>query len=393
MIPATSFTQPLSDCRDTSLVGGKAANLGRLLRAGFPVPAGFVVTTRAYCLAQVQSSAGDVADTLPLAVADELKHTYRAMGGGRVAVRSSATAEDGADASMAGQYETFLDVQGESGLLDAVRQCWASLDTPRALAYLREHEIDPSSVAMAVVVQRLVPADVAGVLFTSNPHDGGHREMLVEAGLGLGEAVVSGHIQPDTLRVDQETGRVLAATIADNHRSAAVRDDRQEDESPPRQSCLDGREVYRLWQLGRRIVEHFGAPQDIEWAIHAGRLYVLQSRADYHARRGRVPRKRAASGPATLAPGIGGWTRAVGAAQSGGNALPSDAVDVERYPPFHVGSRGTGRHVSPGRFRALGDGRSRRIPGADRWTRLHGCISRAGNVLRGLPFRLRRGRP
>ena len=88
---------------------------------------------------------------------------------------------------------------------------------PRALAYLREHEIDPACVAMAVVVQRLVPADVAGVLFTTNPHDGGHREMLVEAGRGLGEAVVSGQVQPDTLRVDRETGRVLAATIAGNH--------------------------------------------------------------------------------------------------------------------------------------------------------------------------------
>ena len=144
-----------------------------------------------------QSSAADIADTLPDAVAEEVRLAYRVMGCGRVAIRSSATAEDGAGASMAGQYETFLDVQGDSGLLDAVRQCWASLDAPRALAYLREHEIDPSCVAMAVVVQRLVPADVAGVLFTTNPHDGSHSEMLVEAGLGIGRF---GRLRPGPAR-------------------------------------------------------------------------------------------------------------------------------------------------------------------------------------------------
>jgi len=271
------FTQPLSDCRDTSLVGGKAANLGRLIRAGFPVPNGFVVTTQAYRHAQSQSPTDDLSGVFPIALADEICQAYRAMGGGRVAVRSSATAEDSAAASMAGQYETFLDVQGDSGLLHAVRQCWASLSAPRALAYLREHEIDSSCVAMAVVVQRLVQADVAGVLFTTNPHDGGLREMLVEAGLGLGEAVVSGLVQPDTLRVDQDTGRVLAATIADRNGSAA-REDRPADDPPRLRSCLNGHDVYRLWQMGRRAVDHFGAPQDIEWAIHAGRLYVLQSR-------------------------------------------------------------------------------------------------------------------
>ena len=178
---------------------------------------------------------------------------------------------------MAGQYETFLDVQGESAVLDAVRQCWASLYAPRALAYLGEHEIDPSCVAMAVVVERLVPADVAGVLFTTNPHDGGQREMLVEAAVGLGESVVSGQVQPDTLRVDRETGWVLAAAIADRKGHPGANGDCHETARPQR-SCLDGRDVHRLWQLGRRAVDHFGSPQDIEWAIHGGKLYVLQSR-------------------------------------------------------------------------------------------------------------------
>ena len=284
-----SYTQPLCDCRDTSLVGGKAANLGRLVRAGFPVPDGFVVTTRAYRLARSESPDGKLADTLPSGVAEEVCQAYRAMGCGRVAVRSSATAEDSAGASMAGQYETFLDVEGDAGLLDAVRRCWAGLDAARALAYLREHEIDAAGVAMAVVVQRLVPADVAGVLFTTNPHDGSHREMLVEAAPGLGEAVVSGQVQPDTLRIDRQTGRVLAAMLGGNHDGAAADNVSGTLRVPAangtrsvpdtnRQSCLDGRDVYRLWQLGNRALEHFGSPQDIEWAIHAGRLYVLQSR-------------------------------------------------------------------------------------------------------------------
>ncbi len=135
---------------------------------------------------------------------------------------------------------------------------------------------------MAVVVQRLVPADVAGVLFTTNPHDGhgapgspGH-EMLVEAGLGLGESVVSGQIQPDTLRIDRKTGRVLAAMFGGN--GTAAQGDRPKDDAHSRRPCLDGRDVYRLWQLGTWAVDHFGSPQDIEWAIHQGRLYVLQSR-------------------------------------------------------------------------------------------------------------------
>ncbi len=318
MTRSPTYIQPLVDCRNASLVGGKAANLGRLIRAGFPVPDGFVITTQAYRFALAQSPDGKPADTLPsagesvtdaaspfaprenatfaerkatvvdlsipTAVADEVCKAYYAMGGGRVAVRSSATAEDGSGASMAGQYDTVLDVQGEAGLLDAVRQCWASLDASRALAYLREHEIDAAGVAMAVVVQRLVPADVAGVLFTTNPHDGhgapgtpGH-EMLVEAGPGLGESVVSGLVQPDTLRIDRQTGRVLAVMLGSDHDGTAAQDHRPEDQAACRRPCLDGRDVYRLWQLGTWAVDHFGAPQDIEWAIHAGRLYVLQSR-------------------------------------------------------------------------------------------------------------------
>src|SRR5262249_24104841 len=153
---------------------------------------------------------GGVPMTMSAEVQEEIITSYRGMGLGRVAVRSSATAEDMGNASMAGQYETFLDIEGEATLLDAVAKCWASLDQPRTRAYLTEHGIDINMVSMAVVVQRLVHADVAGVLFTANPHDGAIHEMLVEASWGLGEMVVSGKVQPDVLRLERETGKVIS---------------------------------------------------------------------------------------------------------------------------------------------------------------------------------------
>jgi phosphohistidine swiveling domain-containing protein len=280
MIRTPVFTQTLIECRETAIVGGKAANLGRLARAGFPVPEGFVVTTRAYLFAKLNSLSDDVPAEMPPDVAEEIRNSYMAMGGGRVAVRSSATAEDTGAASMAGQYETFLDIEGETPLLEAVLRCWASIDAPRIRAYLQEHNIDHSCVAMAVVVQRLIPAEVAGVLFTSNPQNTRRREMLVEASWGLGEAVVSGRVQPDVLRVEQDTGRVISATIADKRVrfTPGTRGEQPVEESYRRKSCLCGRDVHRLWELGMRAAEHFGTPQDIEWAIHAEQVYLLQSR-------------------------------------------------------------------------------------------------------------------
>ena len=269
------FVLALHECRDPQLAGGKAVNLSHLAGAGFPVPDGFVVTTHAYRAAK--AGGGEV----PADIAREIADSYRRMGSPSVAVRSSATAEDMAAASMAGQYETFLDVRGEADLLDAVRRCWASLDTPRTRAYLAQHGIAPGGVAMAVVVQTLVPADVAGVLFTANPQTGSVQEMLVEASWGLGQAVVSGAVQPDTLVLDRATGAVKSCTIGDKKTCLAPgsRAERPVSEDRRKAACLTSRDVRDLWKLGLRVLEHFGAAQDIEWAIHGGRLYLLQSRA------------------------------------------------------------------------------------------------------------------
>ena len=264
----------LGECHDAGLVGGKAINLAHLVGAGFPVPDGFVVTTEAFRRA---AGSGEV----PAKVRAEILDAYRRMGSPGVAVRSSATAEDLAAASMAGQYETFLDVSGEAELLDAVRRCWAALDSPRTRAYLAEHGIDPAGVAMAVVVQRMAPADAAGVLFTANPRTGSREEMLLEASWGLGEVVVSGKVQPDTLILDRATGAVKSCTIGDKAVwvEPGSRAERPVPEDRRRAACLSHGDIGNLWRLGLRVMEHFGAAQDIEWAIGGGKLHLLQSRA------------------------------------------------------------------------------------------------------------------
>lgn len=280
MNPVWAYVQDLSECRDLALVGGKAASLGRLVRAGFPVPRGFVISTRALELARSRLPAAGRPDELPEAVVEEVREAYRALGKGRVAVRSSATTEDAATASMAGQYETVLGIEGEDRLLETVGRCWASLDAPRVRAYLREQGAERPPGSMAIVVQRLVPAEAAGVLFTANPHHNGVSEMLLEASWGLGESIVSGRVQPDVFRLEYESGRVLASVVSDKdvYLPAGGDGERPVDESRRRQPCLSSRDVQRLWQLGKRVAEHFGSPQDIEWAIHGGELFLLQSR-------------------------------------------------------------------------------------------------------------------
>ncbi len=291
----TKYTQPLSDCREVAEVGGKGANLGKLVRAGFAVPDGFVVTTTAYrtanspsprVLPPVPSSplplVSPSSSPIPQEIAQAIRQAYRALGSGPVAVRSSATAEDMAAASMAGQYETFLDIRGEEYLLEKIQHCWASLDSPRTRAYLAEHGIDPAAVAMGVVVQKLVPADVAGVLFTINPNGSraGRNEMLIEASWGLGESVVSGKVQPDVVRADAATGQIIEMIVAEKKTMLAAGSHAEIVVDAPRRkaACLSESDVQKLCALGKKAAAHFAAPQDLEWAISGGELFLLQSR-------------------------------------------------------------------------------------------------------------------
>jgi len=266
---------PLADGHDPAIVGGKAINLARLINAAFPVPDGFVVTTHAFRRAERST------DTLPPDVADAIRAAYRNIGSPTVAVRSSATAEDLDDASMAGQYETYLDLQGTQAVLDAVVKCWASINSERVCAYLKEHDIPPENVAMAVVVQELVPAEKAGVLFTANPRTGSMNELLVEANWGLGETVVSGMVQPDTLVLDRATGAVKSFVISDKQVSIepGAHEARPLPQDKRHTGCLNSKEVLALWKLGLRVMDHFDSPQDIEWAIVGGQVYLLQTRS------------------------------------------------------------------------------------------------------------------
>jgi len=274
-------------------VGGKATNLSALVRAGFAVPAGVCLTTEAYRRAVGSALDGlfDEADTgvlaekaraavLAVPIPDEVADAVRATcPEGPVAVRSSATAEDLPDASFAGQQDTFLNVVGDDAVLDAVRRCWASLWTDRAVAYRGAHGID-HAVTLAVVVQSMVDARWAGVLFTADPVTGRRGQAVIDAAPGLGESVVSGSVDPEHLVVDPDGVIVtrLAGAGGTVVRARAGGGTETVAHVGGAASLADG-DVQALARLGRRVEALFGAPQDIEWALDAdGSAWLTQSR-------------------------------------------------------------------------------------------------------------------
>ncbi|MDG4798307.1 PEP/pyruvate-binding domain-containing protein [Micromonospora sp. WMMD1082] len=244
---------------EPAMSGGKAAVLARLLGAGLPIPPGFVVPIAAY----EQAVDGPSAELV-----NEIAQALPRIGGGYVAVRSSATSEDTAHATAAGQHDTFLGVRGPDQVADAVRRCWASLRSERAVAYWRRQG-DPGSPTIAVLVQRLVDADVAGVMFTGD-------DVRLEASWGLGESVVSGHVTPDSWVVsgDAVTRRTLGTKTTRIDRTVA----REVEPADRDRFCLTDDEVTRLARLGRQIADLLGGPQDIEWAIADSRVWILQAR-------------------------------------------------------------------------------------------------------------------
>ena len=250
-----SWVRPLADVGrdDLPIAGGKGANLGELIRAGVRVPPGFVITTSAHDAAGPDGS-------VPSDLEQAIRAAYADLGGGPVAVRSSATAEDLPGAAFAGQQDTFLDVVGEPALLDAVCRCWASLWSERAVAYRERRAIDDAAVRMAVVVQRMIPAEVAGVVFTANPVTGDRAELVVDAGLGLGEAVVSGTVTADHLVVSRRAGAAPP------------------ERAGPALTRLGPSGVADLIDTAQRIEAHFGPPQDIEWAYADRTLWIVQAR-------------------------------------------------------------------------------------------------------------------
>jgi rifampicin phosphotransferase len=295
-----------------SRVGGKGSSLARLAAAGLPVPPGFHITTAAYCLfvarhglqeqilAAVSTASPDqpaTCDTaaqtiatlfaqhpMPDEVASAIREAYTRLGGGDlpVAVRSSATAEDLPDLSFAGQQETYLNMRGEAQVLDAVKRCWASLWTARAMSYRIRNHIAAASVSLAVVVQELVPADAAGIMFTANPVTGGHDQIMINAAWGLGEAIVGGLVTPDTVVVDKNSGAIVTSEINEKDVMTVRTPTGTHEEPVPadqrRQAVLSPAQVAELARIGVRIVELYGHPMDIEWALSASRFFIVQAR-------------------------------------------------------------------------------------------------------------------
>ena len=297
---------------DIAAAGGKAVGLAGLIQAGLPVPPGFVLMTNAYSRFVSDNKLGDAIHELaglpseatpedyehasalirtlfskgvmPPAIEAELGDAYHRLGGGdtAVSVRSSATAEDLASASFAGQQETYLNIRGLDALSKAVIDCWASLWTARAMSYRAREGVQPDQVRLAVVVQQMVEAEAAGVMFTANPANGRRDQTVISAAWGLGEAVVSGAVTTDDLTVDTSTGAVLSRQTADKELMTVPTEngtvEQKVAEARRRAPVLDDQAAGQLAGYGKRISDHFGAPQDIEWARGDGQFFLLQSR-------------------------------------------------------------------------------------------------------------------
>ncbi len=310
----TTYTTTLNTTNDAlEVVGGKGRSLAKMANAGFQVPGGFQVMTAAYrrfvadnklqdriitlarpavvegrasfeaSSANVQKLFAELA--LPQEIATEVAEAYRGLTGEpSVAVRSSANAEDLPGLSFAGQQETYLNVKGAEAVVAAVKKCWASLWTAQAISYRHRNGIDQNSVAMAVVVQVMVPSEVSGILFTANPATGERNEIIINASFGLGEAVVSGQVTPDTYIVDKKARTVKETVIGPKEQKIVASGEqgvRLEDVAmgERNQSSLSDAMLKELIDTALRIEQLYnGLPQDIEWAFSGGKLHLLQSR-------------------------------------------------------------------------------------------------------------------
>ena len=296
--------------KSVGIAGGKGANLGEMAKAGFPIPPGFVVLSSAFDRfleetdINVEIDAGldrlnhqdltsvdrfshevrDLIDDAPfpedlqkefLSAFDRLKARY-------VAVRSSATAEDSQVASWAGELETYLFIDRPK-LLKTIKTCWSSLFTPRAIFYRFEKKLHKTKVSVGVVVQKMINSEKSGVCFTAHPVTKDKNQMVIEAGLGLGEAIVSGMITPDTYVVDNEDKTILDINVAHQEKMIvqkkgagtkviAVKKSDQD------KQVLNGKQIIELAELCQRIEKHYHRPQDIEWALEKNKFYITQTR-------------------------------------------------------------------------------------------------------------------
>jgi pyruvate, water dikinase len=321
---------------DTSIAGGKGANLGELTRAGLPVPQGFVITSAAFhasmkaigskltdlwqridpdkpeSLASLSEELKELVRKIeiPASVRSAMLAAYRQLGKDRaVAVRSSATSEDTAATSFAGMHETFTNVAGEEALLDKVRECWSSAYGQRVVAYRKSQGLSEEPT-LAVVVQEMVNSERSGVMFTVDPATGSRERLIIEGAFGLGEVVVGGMVEPDTYVVDKQRLRMLETRIG--HKDfKIVREshgkERRVELSPEEggRRVLNDEEVLEIAKLGVRVEQHYGSPQDVEWAEEGGRIYLVQSRPITTLEGIARPEKKAQAKEPALVTGLG----------------------------------------------------------------------------------------
>lgn len=269
------YTKKFSEIDKNSVaeVGGKGASLGEMTKAGIPVPPGFVVTAETY--------RQFIDSEIPIEVQEEILRSFDELGVERVAVRSSAIAEDSKTASWAGQLESYLNVTRDK-LIENIRQCWNSIKSERALAYAAEQNLPEDQLVVAVVVQKMVDSDVSGVMFTINPITKNQDEIMIEAGFGLGEMIVQGMITPDNFIYNKKLKEVTNFDIQVQDTMMVFADEQTKEVPVPEdkkdKAALTETQVKELAQIGLRIEDHYGFPCDIEWVLEKNKFYIVQSR-------------------------------------------------------------------------------------------------------------------
>jgi len=306
------FTRNFNQLKMTDVeeAGGKGASLGEMTNAGIPVPPGFVISAAAFeqfiretdinveidavlnkvkpaDINSVEKASLKIRDIIndvafPEIIAAEAVKQFKELGAKYVAVRSSATAEDSSAASWAGELESYLNVTDKS-FLDSIKKCWSSLFTPRAIFYRFEKNLQDQKVSVAVVIQKMVQSDISGIAFTVHPITEDYNQMVIEAGYGLGEAIVSGSVTPDTYVIDKTDKSLIDINISQQERKI-VRDEEKETDwvevskKEQQKQKMTGKKIVELAEICLGIEKHFNFPCDIEWAMEDDKLYITQSR-------------------------------------------------------------------------------------------------------------------
>ena len=296
--------------KDANIAGGKGASLGEMIQAGIPVPDGFVVLSTTFDqfikeadIIQEIDSALDKVDhkeihtvesasekiqsliknaVMPEDIALEINKQFKNLNSKYVAVRSSATAEDGQDHAWAGQLDSFLNTT-EVDLLKKVQYCWASLFTPRAIFYRFEKGLHTTQISVAVVVQKMVNSEISGIAFSVHPVTEDRNQLIIEAGFGLGEAIVSGSITPDSYVVEKEPRKIIDVNVSTQKRAlyrvnSGGNEWKEISEPLASSQVLNEKNILELSEIILGIEKHYGFPCDIEWAYESEKFYIVQSR-------------------------------------------------------------------------------------------------------------------